>query len=161
MSHALAVQAVPRRIHRCRTRGWRLADASSNPLGVVYVGRRPGSRWHNPFKIVPEGRQWRVIDTGDRSRALRDEPQIVPEKHLARVVATRLFELHTSSPLGLYAYSAADLADLRTELAGRDLMCWCPPPAPGETDYCHAAVLLRLANPDQPVKIMVPGSVEV
>jgi hypothetical protein len=34
----------------------------------------------------------------------------------------------------------------RTELAGRDLMCWCPPPAPGQPDHCHAAVLLEIAN---------------
>jgi hypothetical protein len=30
---------------------------------------------------------------------------------------------------------------VRTELAGRDLMCWCPPDEP-----CHADVLLELAN---------------
>ncbi|NJP42302.1 DUF4326 domain-containing protein [Streptomyces sp. PRB2-1] len=34
----------------------------------------------------------------------------------------------------------------RRELAGRDLMCWCPLPAPGQPDHCHAAVLLELAN---------------
>ncbi|MEU5476917.1 DUF4326 domain-containing protein [Streptomyces mirabilis] len=150
MSHALAVQTGPRRIQRCRAPGWRLADVSTNPLGVVYVGRRPGSRWHNPFKVVAEGRQWRAIDTGDRSAALRDEPQIAPAHYLARVMATRLFELHTG-PLGLYAYSDDDLSALRAELAGRDLMCWCPPPEPGEIDYCHAAVLLRLANNAQHV----------
>lgn len=30
----------------------------------------------------------------------------------------------------------------RTELAGRDLMCWCPQDAP-----CHGDVLLDIANP--------------
>ncbi len=150
MSLILAAQTGPRRIQRCRTPGWRLADVSINPLGVVYVGRRPGSRWHNPFKVVAEGRQWRVIDTEGRSSALRDDPQLAPDQHLARVMATRLFELHTR-PLGLYAYSDGDLSALRAELAGRDLMCWCPPPEPGEIDYCHAAVLLRLANNAQHV----------
>ncbi|MBA2308407.1 MAG: DUF4326 domain-containing protein [Pseudonocardiales bacterium] len=30
---------------------------------------------------------------------------------------------------------------IRAELAGRDLVCWCPPDSP-----CHADVLLRIAN---------------
>ena len=34
-----------------------------------------------------------------------------------------------------------DVADVRRELAGRDLACWCPLDEP-----CHADVLLRLAN---------------
>lgn len=35
-----------------------------------------------------------------------------------------------------------DLAELvRAELAGKDLMCWCP-----ETQACHADVLLDIAN---------------
>jgi hypothetical protein len=31
--------------------------------------------------------------------------------------------------------------DVRRELAGRDLACWCP-----EDEPCHADVLLRVAN---------------
>lgn len=34
-----------------------------------------------------------------------------------------------------------DVDDVREELGGRDLMCWCPPLSP-----CHADVLLDLAN---------------
>ena len=36
--------------------------------------------------------------------------------------------------------------DARAELHGRNLACWCPLPAPGERDVCHAAVLLEIAN---------------
>lgn len=32
------------------------------------------------------------------------------------------------------------------ELAGKNLACWCPLPAKGEPDICHAAVLLEIAN---------------
>jgi hypothetical protein len=32
------------------------------------------------------------------------------------------------------------------ELAGCDLACWCPLPAPGQPDTCHAAVLIELVN---------------
>jgi hypothetical protein len=33
-----------------------------------------------------------------------------------------------------------------SELRGRNLACWCPLPALGEDDECHAAILLRIAN---------------
>jgi hypothetical protein len=36
---------------------------------------------------------------------------------------------------------AVSVDDVRRELAGRDLACWCPPDEP-----CHADVLLELAN---------------
>lgn len=34
----------------------------------------------------------------------------------------------------------------RRELAGRDLACWCPLPAEGAPDLCHAAALLHLVS---------------
>ena len=36
---------------------------------------------------------------------------------------------------------AVTVADVRRQLAGHDLACWCPPERP-----CHADVLLELAN---------------
>jgi hypothetical protein len=39
----------------------------------------------------------------------------------------------------LHAYPSLD--EIRAELAGRDLACWCPLDQP-----CHADVLLELAN---------------
>jgi hypothetical protein len=41
-------------------------------------------------------------------------------------------------------------ADVRRELRGKNLACWCPLPKPGEPDHCHAAVLLELANSPEP-----------
>ena len=39
------------------------------------------------------------------------------------------------------------LADVRRELRGKDLACYCPLPEPGDTcERCHADVLLRIAN---------------
>ncbi|HEX5568070.1 MAG TPA: DUF4326 domain-containing protein, partial [Streptomyces sp.] len=43
-------------------------------------------------------------------------------------------------------HALPSVEEIRAELRGRDLMCWCPLPAPGEPDHCHAAVLLELAN---------------
>jgi hypothetical protein len=34
----------------------------------------------------------------------------------------------------------------RRLLRGKNLCCWCPLPAPGEPDNCHAIVLLEIAN---------------
>lgn len=36
---------------------------------------------------------------------------------------------------------AFDFEDIKTELAGKNLACWCK-----KGDYCHADVLLELAN---------------
>src|SRR4051812_22288092 len=132
---------TPRRVQRTRPRK---KGQPGIPPGAKYVGRR--SRWANPFAVRWNGTCWQIIDTGDRSRSLREEPQTFTraDKHSARLVATRLFELHTG-PMGLYKYSSDDLAALRAELAGKDLGCWCPLPEPGEPDYCHAAHLLCLA----------------
>lgn len=39
------------------------------------------------------------------------------------------------------------VAAAKAELRGKNLACWCPLPRPYEADECHAAVLLRIANP--------------
>lgn len=117
---------MPTRIQRKRTPGWRVPlDAQGRK--PVYVGRRPGSRWHNPFAVGDPH-----PDPGENGRPIRD-----------RAEAVELFRLHTGWG-GLYEYDADKIADLRRELAGRDLMCWCDLPEPGEPDHCHAAVLLAL-----------------
>ncbi|MGA6223504.1 DUF4326 domain-containing protein [Streptomyces umbrinus] len=142
-----ALDTQPRRIQRRRTKGWRA------PADATYVGR--GSKWGNPFAVVrtdhPD-RPWRLVDVNDRSRSLREDPQYFTEadKVYGLGMAKRLFELHTGV-LGIYEYDADALADLRRALAGRDLMCWCLLPVPGQPDHCHGAVLLELANPQPAV----------
>jgi hypothetical protein len=51
-----------------------------------------------------------------------------------RAKAVELFEQHQ---IGSATFRRA----ARAALAGKDLMCWCPPGAP-----CHADALLRIAN---------------
>lgn len=101
------------RIQRKRTKGWRM------PEGAVYVGRP--TRWRNPFAVVsanlvrdPHGNEW----------------SCAPGE--ARGVAVRLFRE--------YVWDHLTETDVDA-LAGRDLVCWCPPDQP-----CHADVLLELAN---------------
>ena len=69
------------------------------------------SRWGNPHKVKPRG-----------------------EHTAAEAVALYERDL-LGGQLGVTA------ADVRQDLAGRDLACWCAPGQP-----CHADVLLRIAN---------------
>ena len=126
------------RVQRKRTAGW-ITPVDSHGRKAVYVGR--GTRWGNPFAIERLGSRWTVIDINDRSKALRENPQVFTYKHDAAAFATSYFELNTVGVLGAYAYDDETLTDLRRKLAGRDLLCWCPIGQP-----CHADVLLRVAN---------------
>lgn len=123
---------TPRRIQRRRTKGWR------KPEDAVYVGRP--TRFGNPARIVP---------AGDRNGGLLVlwEPNGMPvgtwpaDGIEARRYATELYRTWITQP-----EQADTLRLFRGLLHGRDLMCWCPLPEPGEPDHCHAAVLLALVN---------------
>jgi hypothetical protein len=127
---------TPVRVQRRRAAGW---TAPLDHLGrkPIYVGR--GSRWGNPHVIVlqadglygippeqPDG-DWPTFSTAVEAR---------------REAAQRYETWLAEHP---WMIDAA-----RRQLAGRNLMCWCPEPEPGEPDHCHAAVLLRLANEGEP-----------
>ena len=129
---------MPSRIQRSRNKGWR------KPEGAVYVGR--GTPFGNPWAVVRTntGTGWAVQWAGHanqhRPLGLKD---FVPanDKRDAHVLAVELYEMWVHSHPTL-------LERIRRDLAGRDLMCWCSLPEPGEPDHCHAAVLLDLANGD-------------
>lgn len=94
--------AMPKRIQRRRTKGWRM------PEDAVYVGR--GSKWGNPFtKATVRGCACNTC-----------------------LVARYQVDL-----------SAKGVEMIRSELAGKDLACWCP-----LDRACHADALLELANDD-------------
>lgn len=139
-----ALLPPPRRLHRSRRPGARMPKG---PRRVRYVGR--GSRYGNPFAIRPLPADvfgpdhWTVIDMDGRVEALRREPQIFTDKYDARVFATRTYELHT----GVGGAYPLDPDEVRADLGGCDIACWCPLPEPGHVDYCHGRVLLHLANP--------------
>ncbi|MEV8048934.1 DUF4326 domain-containing protein [Streptomyces bacillaris] len=136
----------PVRIQRRRTAGWRA------PEGAVYVGR--GSRYGNPYRLgatqirTPgiDGTDWqhegRLGKTsGDRHAFVHPDKTVT--WHLVQdATPQQVIELYRR----WLAERPALLKAVREQLAGRDLMCWCPLPAEGEPDYCHAAVLLTLAN---------------
>jgi hypothetical protein len=107
---------MPERIQRKRTKGWRM------PEGAVYVGRPAG--WGNPFR---PGELYRFFTVHGKLVM-----GIAPHNNRYRLVD--LFKM--------YIDARADLHEqIRAELGGRDLACWCPLDQP-----CHADVLLELAN---------------
>lgn len=111
---------MPERIQRRRTRGWRM------PENAVYVGRP--SRWGNPYCACtrPEC-DWMPVDSAGEAVDLYRR-------------AIRLNDagdrFHRECPTS---------AQIRAQLAGRDLVCWCKP-----GDPCHADVLLEIANGGRP-----------
>lgn len=113
----------PKRIQRKRTKGWRM------PENAVYVGR--STEWGNPWTVGDLiGLEWPDHACGDGSRFFR-ELTITPE--LAVTLYRIAFE--------------PDTEEIRAELGGRDLACWCPlVDEDGNPVPCHADVLLAVAN---------------
>lgn len=120
----------PKRIQQRRTKGWRKPD------GAVSVAR-PG-RWGNPFRAGHRTHLWH------RSGAhpydfYRDSFMVTDNAH-----AVRLFRSVLTNP-EKWLDDWGLPTGWEAELAGKDLMCWCPLDAP-----CHADVLLELANSTPP-----------
>lgn len=85
------------------------------PPGAVNVTR--GTDWGNPFRIGD------ALDLG---------PSLGPLT-ITRSLAVEMY--------AAWAFERGWVAQIRAELAGRDLVCWCPSWVP-----CHADFLLELAN---------------
>ena len=123
---------MPDRIQLKRKRGWRL------PEGAVSVGRP--TKWGNPFTAAG------AIETG--FARTREQGREVAVEFYRRWI---LFEDAADSDIYTTAtrtgeYDRRWVRDHLAGLRGRTLACWCPLPADGEPDICHARVLLDLAN---------------
>jgi Domain of unknown function (DUF4326) len=124
---------MPIRVQLSRRKGWRM------PPNTVSVAR-PG-RWGNPFFVAIVGRERAVSMFRELMRGFFSGPALadLSDEQFATVYAAKTkFEKRIGA---LYLRSSA-----RYELAGKNLACWCPLPAEGEQDLCHAAVLLDVAN---------------
>ena len=116
----------PRRIQRQRTKGWRM------PENTVYVGRP--SKWGNPFNA-------------DHYKLVLDDGRVIygaggPPSKERQAELFALFMQH-----GVMPDRERTMTELRAELAGKNLACWCPlTDAQGNHVACHADVLLELAN---------------
>lgn len=121
---------TPRRIRRRRSRNWQA------PANTVYVGR--GSGWANPFvyRKLGEGR-YGFFTVGDAPGELLPEEDLgtVGTEKEARAKLVTFYEALLTGA-GPDTWKA-----LETELAGKNLSCWCPLHRP-----CHTDVLLKYAN---------------
>jgi len=111
----------PKRIKRRRTKGWRM------PEGAVYVGRP--SKWGNHYGV-----------SGVTTAAKAVEMYLDLIDRVSHSTVNPLM-LHD----GLGVWDRDIYANIRRDLAGRDLVCWCPLDQP-----CHADLLLYLANASAP-----------
>lgn len=123
---------MPERIQQRRTKGWRL------PLGAKSVARP--SRFGNPF-IVWRNREW-YADTWDATRRRMGDAVKCHDNLTARKIATEAYEAALTAGWRGLMVTPAEIQKLR----GLSLACWCPLPPPGEIDWCHARVLLEVAN---------------
>jgi len=110
-----------------RKAGWR------KPEHVTYVGRP--SRWGNPFVVSEFGIEVAVGLYDDMVRGFWNPGRVAD---LSDEVVTAIYETR-SAWLARIGRHPMDVAV--SELAGRDLACWCPLSAP-----CHADSLLAVAN---------------
>jgi DNA-binding CsgD family transcriptional regulator len=114
---------VAERIQCKHEKGWRL------PPGAVIVDRT--SRWGNPFLVGDVGRSFPSLTT----------------KQCQQYVVNDFISL-VDSPTLQERYGYPSVEEIRAELAGKDLACWCELNEP-----CHADVLLRVANPAAPLSL--------
>jgi hypothetical protein len=160
-------QAKPVRIRLRRTKGWHL------PPNTIVVARP--TRWGNPFVYRHEsrglvrfgpkhperfGRAWdyegRISAAGTSHHMWFSADDVVETyvRWASREEIVELYRLTLIEPTpGMLAawpsrsgrFAPVGLDDIRQELVGKNLACWCPIDQP-----CHADVLLELANAAEP-----------
>lgn len=142
---------MTQRIQRKRTKGWRM------PEGAIYVGRPSAfgnpavieldrsirnavNPWHLWAGDIGPGLGWFVTQAEARGAAVR-----FFREWLATTDGVVRPKGQFQPPTHAYVSHHGTLHARLSELAGRDLACWCPLDQP-----CHADVLLQIANEETP-----------
>ena len=122
------------RIQRKRTAGWRM------PEGAVYVSRP--TKWGNPYLISPVSASFPSLSERQVAQFVVNDFRGLVQR--GRGLAPRGARM--SSP-EYEEVSYPSVEEIREELAGKDLACWCPlADERGNPVPCHADVLLEIAN---------------
>lgn len=117
------------RIQLERSRGFKL------PTGAINVARP--TKWGNPFTFTDFGRAFPSLnDEQLANMVVRRFAELI---RLERPLTQNVLQADRSRKIVTYTYPL--IAEIRTELAGHDLACWCD-----LTEPCHADVLLEIAN---------------
>jgi hypothetical protein len=121
---------APKRIQLRRTKGWRKPD------GAIVVSRP--TKWGNPFRVGEMAQHWH------RAASWPNEMYIDTHTIIRAEQAVGLYRRLIVEPTEhrFHGFTAPTVDEVRADLAGHDLACWCPLDQP-----CHADVLLDLANP--------------
>lgn len=117
------------RIQRQRAAGWRM------PEGAVYVGRP--SKWGNPIDLADVGAQFPSLTEGQVAQSVVRQFEALAQRGEMHLPNWR----RVGGERGPITWTYPSVAEIRAELAGKDLACWCALDMP-----CHADVLLELAN---------------
>jgi hypothetical protein len=118
----------PERIQRRRTKGWRL------PEGAVIVDR--STRWGNPIELADVAGQFPSLSDRQVARLVVRDFEILAKRGSLSFPNWRFL----GGRRGPVAWTYPPVDEIRAELSGKDLACWCPPGHP-----CHADVLLAIA----------------
>ena len=116
---------TPQRLHLSRQGGYNL-QAASQALNGLPAKRvtRPG-RWGNPFSIEATSAKYGLEHDAAQAKAVA-----LCGEWLSGMLDNRL----SPGP-------PPSRAEIRAELGGHNLACWCRPGTP-----CHADVLISIAN---------------
>ena len=128
----------PKRIQRKRTKGWRM------PPGTIYVGRP--TKWGNPFKLMRDN----LIHCDATHRRKILHPWVIFDNDNMWLGDTGLQEVIRLYRQWVWGYLSDNNIviptrltgnEIKKQLCGKDLACWCPLDKP-----CHADVLIEIAN---------------
>lgn len=121
----------PIRVQRKRTKGWK------KPEGAVNCTRP--SKFSNPFKVIlvkgEANGGYYVTAKGGLPKRVQKYHGPYMAKGAALLGAIDCFKLVCLASDGF-------VEDIKRELSGKDLMCYCP-----LTQKCHCDLLLEIANP--------------
>ena len=125
---------MPDRLQLSRRKGFRL------PLDAKSVARP--HRFCNPFEVW-KNREWYAEPYNTEHRCMGFAVKCA-DNLTARMIATQAYRAAIDD--GWTGHNLPTKQQIRAELAGLSLACWCPLPEPGQTDWCHAAVLLDICR---------------
>ena len=108
------------------------------PANTVKVDR--ATRWGNPYDVREYGVELSLHLFESTACGCWSKASVhgIDDETLVKV--------HASHCAWVRRLGGRPLERARSELRGRNLACWCPLPAVGEDDECHAAILLGIAN---------------
>lgn len=151
---------MPKRVQMSRQKPWRAENPDAivvdrrSPFGnpFIYRDKSRGLVHHHPD--YPEAWEYEGRSSGPDMRHDAFGPndsweplwvRWATKKEIVELFRRTIVEpdrgMHWAYPSNRGHLARTTLAEIREQLAGRDLACWCPLDQP-----CHADVLLELAN---------------